>query len=257
MTNACRTIPCLLTIMAFLAMSVACVASGFAQQAPAQTQADEEPEESSQSTTSDDEQPQSLDELLGLDEDEQTQSAEDAARRARDEQLQRKLSELSESSAFEQAMNKMSLSAELLDNEFDTGLGTQRVQKQILEKLDELIEMADNQPNQQGSPSSSSSNSEQQQQQQQQPGKQQRQQNQQTTKGGDRTGSGDVENVLPPGQDPEDVNTVIEETRTEWGNLPQRVRNMLLQGRREKFSSLYEQLTREYYKRLAEEGSDE
>jgi len=28
-----------------------------------------------------------------------------------------------------------------------------------------------------------------------------------------------------------------------------------MQGREEKFSSLYEQMTREYYRRLAEEGS--
>ena len=42
-----------------------------------------------------------------------------------------------------------------------------------------------------------------------------------------------------------DVDTVLEEGRTEWGNLPQRVRDMLLQGRREKFSSLYKRLTNE------------
>ena len=47
----------------------------------------------------------------------------------------------------------------------------------------------------------------------------------------------------------------LEEERTEWGNLPERVRDMLLQGSKEKFSSLYKQLTREYYRRLAEEGS--
>ena len=52
-----------------------------------------------------------------------------------------------------------------------------------------------------------------------------------------------------------DINTVMDETRSEWGNLPQRVRDMLLQGRREKFSNLYDQLTAEYYKRLAEEGT--
>jgi hypothetical protein len=51
------------------------------------------------------------------------------------------------------------------------------------------------------------------------------------------------------------LNRVFEESRTEWGGLPQRVRDMLLQGRGEKFSSLYEQMTREYYRKLAEEGS--
>ena len=37
--------------------------------------------------------------------------------------------------------------------------------------------------------------------------------------------------------------------------LPERIREMLLQGKQETFSSLYEQLTQEYYRRLAEEGS--
>ena len=48
---------------------------------------------------------------------------------------------------------------------------------------------------------------------------------------------------------------MIDETRIEWGNLPPRVRDQLLQGRSDKYSSHYERLTREYYRRLAEEGS--
>ena len=62
------------------------------------------------------------------------------------------------------------------------------------------------------------------------------------------------EGSTPPGREG-DVNQVFDEARSEWGALPERVRDMLLQGREEKFSSLYEQLTREYYRRLAEEGS--
>ncbi|HRP63251.1 MAG TPA: VOC family protein, partial [Phycisphaerales bacterium] len=58
--------------------------------------------------------------------------------------------------------------------------------------------------------------------------------------------------MQPPMQEG-DINTVFEESRSEWGSLPERVRDMLLQGRRERFSSLYEQLTREYYRRLAED----
>ena len=48
---------------------------------------------------------------------------------------------------------------------------------------------------------------------------------------------------------------MIDETYQEWGNLPARVRDVLTQGRNQPFSRLYEQLTREYYRRLAEEGS--
>jgi hypothetical protein len=42
-----------------------------------------------------------------------------------------------------------------------------------------------------------------------------------------------------------------------WGNLPARVRDQLMQGRHDQFSSLYESMTETYYRRLAEEASDE
>ena len=66
------------------------------------------------------------------------------------------------------------------------------------------------------------------------------------------TPSDSTEQEPPPMQEG-DINTVIEETRTEWGNLPQRWRDALNQGKRDKYSSLEEQLTAEYYKRLAED----
>ena len=75
--------------------------------------------------------------------------------------------------------------------------------------------------------------------------------------GGDRS-DGDASDSTegdPPAPRHGDVNQIFDESRTEWGSLPQRIRDMLLQGRKEKFSSLYERLTREYYRRLAEEGS--
>ena len=37
--------------------------------------------------------------------------------------------------------------------------------------------------------------------------------------------------------------------------LPERVRELVLQGRRDRVSTIYERLTREYYRRLAEEAS--
>ena len=60
----------------------------------------------------------------------------------------------------------------------------------------------------------------------------------------------------PPPQQTGDINTMLEETDVEWGSLPERYRDELLQGRKEKYSSMYERLTREYYERLAEQGSD-
>ena len=47
----------------------------------------------------------------------------------------------------------------------------------------------------------------------------------------------------------------LEESGVEWGNLPDRVRDMIRQGLRERPSSLYERLTEAYYRRLAEESS--
>lgn len=41
-----------------------------------------------------------------------------------------------------------------------------------------------------------------------------------------------------------------------WGNLPEHVRNALTQGRSDRFSSLYQQLTERYYRRLAEDRSE-
>ena len=49
--------------------------------------------------------------------------------------------------------------------------------------------------------------------------------------------------------------TELSESRIEWGQLPARVRELVLQGRRDKVSTLYERLTREYYRKLAEEAS--
>lgn len=192
--------------------------------------------------------PPSLDDLLGIEEEEQDRSADEAAQREHAEELERRLSEERIADAFAEAIAKMSLSAELLDERFDTGLGTQRVQEEIISKLSQLIDEAQQQ---QSSSSSSSSSSSASAQPQQDPGQQQGG-GQGRDSGGDQAGTGDQETDLPPGQQA-DVDVTMEEMREEWGALPERVRDMLLQGRQERFSGLYEQLTREYYRRLAED----
>lgn len=45
----------------------------------------------------------------------------------------------------------------------------------------------------------------------------------------------------------------LDEQFSEWGKLPERVRKELLQGRDDRFSTLYSKLTARYYKRLAED----
>lgn len=199
------------------------------------------------------EAPPSLDDLLGLEEDAESTRAQEIAREQAEKELERKLLQQEINDAFEAAIERMRVAADLLDVEFDPGLGTQRVQQEVIAKLDELIDAAQKSPQQQSSSSSSSSSSGS----QQNPGQRGDQQGQQQNQGQQRNQnpSSDSSNMEPPpGQDAQ-PNGVIEEQRTEWGNLPERVRAMLLQGRQEKFSALYEDLTRAYYRRLAEDGS--
>jgi len=191
-------------------------------------------------------QPPSLDELLGLDEEARDQRAAEVAGQEAAEELQRRLDDQQLRHALAVALEKMTLSAELLDTRFDPGLATQRVQQEILVNLDLLIDQARKQCAGGGGSSSRPSAAPQQ---DRQPGKRAGDDPNRPPRG--RTSTGGDEGPLEQG----DIETVLEETRSEWGSLPQRVRDMLLQGRNEKFSSLYERLTREYYRRLAEGDS--
>jgi hypothetical protein len=190
-------------------------------------------------------EPPTLDELLGLEEEPSDRHATDVAEQAAEAELQRRLGLREMRSAFDAALEKMTLSADLLENELDPGVATQRVQEKILIKLDQLIEEARKQCR--GSCSSSAGSSARQT--TQKPG----------AKPGDDSKSGQQAGRSAGGAEPpleqSDLNVRLDETGAEWGNLPQRVREMLLEGRSERFSALYERLTREYYRRLAEESS--
>jgi len=188
--------------------------------------------------------PPSLDELLGLD-DVQDNAAEQAARQNQEE-LERRLSDVELGDVFDVALAKMEISADLLDGELDSGLGTQRVQQDILARLDELIDIAKQMSQQQMSSSSGGSG-----QSKPKPGAGQQQGGGQRSQSGNQDGQS-VE--LPPGQEG-DINTIIEETGSEWGHLPERLREMLEQAQKSHSSALYRELTEQYYKRLAEEGS--
>lgn len=209
--------------------------------------------------------PSALDDLLNIDKEkekpgETPPANHDAAAEEAKRELDKQLTEAEVSNAFVQAMEKMSVAADLLDVKFDAGLDTQRIQEDIIAKLAQLLDQA--RRNQQQSSSSSSSSSSQQQQQRQQQQQQQqnpgqRQQNQREQDGQQRNqdpADNRSEMDPPPGQDA-NPNSVLEESRSEWGNLPQRLREQLLQGRRDHMPSLYRRMIDEYYKRLAEEGS--
>jgi len=195
----------------------------------------------------------SLDELLGLEEDESGRSARDAAEREAREELETALTQQKViDDAFREALEKMSLSADLLGEEFDPGLGTQRVQEEILEKLDLLIQSARNQQGQQSSSSSSS-----QRQSQQQQARRQQQNQQQGQNSAQRTPSPADSSLTdaPAEQMDAEINLILAEADVEWGALPERTRDQLMQAMTDKPSMLYRKLTHEYFKRISDESS--
>jgi hypothetical protein len=215
----------------------------------------------------------SLDELLGVpnapsaSEGQSSASAIDAAEREQAKRLQRSLDEASLQDLVQKALEGMRSASSRLTDQSDAGLGTQRIQEDVVKSLERLLEEAQKQQKkQQGSRSSSSSASRSQQQRKsgepQDPSERNGQQRQPERSRGrgqqqsSSSASGDVEaEVGTRDTDEAAVGGELSETRVEWGQLPERVRELVLQGRRDRVSTIYERLTREYYRRLAEEAS--
>jgi hypothetical protein len=206
-----------------------------------------------------------LDELLGIkpaapakpEAQPGAEPAADGAKPSADpsrEALDRDLSDAEVDEAFAQAVALMGQTAARLGgadgkSARDAGLETQRLQEDILRKLDALIDAAEK--NAQQSQSKSKQKSQQQQQQdQQQQGQQssqaQAQQQQQGQRAGTQAGEGMPGQAAQPG-------TALGGSAANWGNLPQHVRDALTEGTSDRFSSMYRAMTEEYYKRLAED----
>lgn len=179
-----------------------------------------------------------LDELLGLDKPADAGTA-DAAKR----NLERALSPGEAAEEFKQAVDLMGEAAERLEGR-DAGIDTQRIQDDILRKLDKMIADARRQRSRSPSPSSASQAQQSQQQQQQQAQSQQAAQ----AAGGTGENRGDG-----PARTGEQLRPPIPGSSSAWGNLPPHVRDALMQGWADHFSSLYRSATEEYYKRLAED----
>jgi Ca-activated chloride channel family protein len=188
----------------------------------------------------------SLDELLGLEEKDESAPKHEVDTDAADAELNRELAQDKPiADEFLEAVGLMHESAGRLGTRGDTGVVTQRLQEDILRRLDELIDRAGEQ-----SSSSSQSQSQQDQQSQQQPNQQRREEEQQQNQGepSDRQDG-------PAGQDAQlGAQALLDGAR--WGNLPERLREALLQGSSDSYSSLYKSMTESYYKRLAEEASE-
>lgn len=195
----------------------------------------------------------SLDELLGL-EPEAGDQPDDPLILPPDpdhQALEQQLTQGEMAQTLEQAVDLMGQTAERITGSRDVGITTQRLQEDILARLDAVITAAEQQQNS-GSSSSSSSSSEQQQQQQQanQPGQQS--QGEEQSEGDPSQGENQQEGTPPGGRDGALAPPVAPDGGV-WGRLPPRLRDSLVQGSSDTFSSLYRRLTELYYQRLAEE----
>ncbi|MCA9303061.1 MAG: hypothetical protein KC996_02960 [Phycisphaerales bacterium] len=179
-----------------------------------------------------------LDELLGI-----TDHAEQTPERETNEELERVLSEQEAGEAFQQAVTLMDRVAARIGNDNNLGIDTQRMQEEILRKLEKVIESA--QQNQSSSSSSSSSS-------QQSPQNQPNQQQGQEQGKPDPSGEGNKPSTPPGLQEGELADTPAPDGAG-WGNLPQRVREALTQGLNDTYSELYRKLTEDYFRSLAED----
>jgi len=188
----------------------------------------------------------SLDDLLDMPRADKDKKPQDAKSELNPDKLKldRALDKPNVSEMFQQAVEQMADAAKLLKDAHNVGVDTQRVQEEIIKKLEKLIEEAENQ---QSSSSSSSSSQQQQQQQGKQP--QQPQDGQNQGNKGDNKGA-----RTPPGGQSAQLTGRIDSLGAAWGALPARLRNALLQGAGDTYSSLYESLTEAYYRRLAEQN---
>lgn len=157
-----------------------------------------------------------------------------------------------------EALTEMKDASERLGGELDPGVRTQRIQLSALTKLDRVIASAEQQQGQ-------SSSSQQQPKDprdadrggQPQPGQPKPGQPKPGSQQGEPSESSSPGNTA--GQAPMGDRSVNAPDReltgqgSEWGNLPARLRDQLLEGQNEKFSPIYRELTEQYYKRLAEE----
>ena len=202
--------------------------------------------------------PKSLDDLLGVPQGESGGgSAEDAARREQEKRLEKSLDESSMSDLVQRALDGMKTASERLTDAKDAGLGTQRVQEDVVKTLDRLLQEAQRRQSKSSSSSKSSGKRDHKQDPSEQNGQQQKQQQKKPTKSSQTSSSNDSNDDSREGTRDDAIAQTQElnESRIEWGRLPERVRELVLQGRRDRVSTIYERLTREYYRRLAEEAS--
>lgn len=148
---------------------------------------------------------------------------------------------------FISAVADMQYAAQRLSADADPGIDTQRAQERAIRRLNQLLDQLSQQQQQQSSSSSSQQQDTGSQQNQRQQQQQQGQSNQQATNSADSAREG-----AP--RDGQRNDQALDENLSEWGNLPPRLRDQLLQGLEDQYSPLYRRMTERYYQRLAEEA---
>ncbi|MBY0308412.1 MAG: hypothetical protein K2Q09_06695 [Phycisphaerales bacterium] len=164
--------------------------------------------------------------------------------------LERALNGEQEGNELERAVALMDESARRLGDEKDATIATQRVQEETVRLLDALVKKG----NQKKNPQSKQQSRQQKQEQQQQPSQSQQSQQQQQQQQQQNPGQDTSPSVERGGTTDARMRPGIDAARAAWGNLPQRVRQLLMQGSGDQFSKEYQRLTEEYYKRLGEGG---
>jgi len=151
-----------------------------------------------------------------------------------------------------QAVKQMDHVADRIAENHDVGLATQRLQESIMAKLDQVIEAAKKLAL---SNSSSGSGSPDGQAQQQEGGGAMNaaQQDDATDSGSLSSSASSSANNGEPHAANTNQQPSMQDNQDRWGNLPLRLRKDLLQGINERFSSVYQELTGQYYRRLSQE----
>jgi len=187
----------------------------------------------------------SLDELLGI-ENKNDQRADKPIEDANDAELDRVLSAEQAGEAFSQAVKLMDQVASRITDNADLSLTTQRLQEDILSKLDKVIESA--QKNDSGGGGGSSSSSQSSSSQKNQPNQQQAQEGE-----GSKPSSNSGDAPMPAGSSTARPGDEIAPDGVSWGALPERFREALSQGISDRYSELYRSITEQFYKSLAED----
>ncbi len=157
--------------------------------------------------------------------------------------------------AFQMAVLDMQQIAQRLVEDKDTGVETQRVQERVIQRLDQMIsDLREQQKQQKGKGKGKGQAQKQDTGSSKNAGKKGGQKGSGQQKSGASSESTDQAGANGSPETKDVSNEPLAERLAEWGALPPRLRDQLMQGLEDRYSGLYRRLTEQYYRRLAEES---